>query len=63
MINDLALIILNYNSADDTITCVRKLMEFEEPYHIIVVDNQSTDDSLMKITAAVGIYKNTDIIK
>lgn len=63
MINDLALIILNYNSADDTITCVRKLIEFEEPYHIIVVDNQSTDNSLMKITTAVGMNKNIDIIQ
>lgn len=63
MINDLALIILNYNSADDTITCVRKLIEFEEQYHIIVVDNQSTDNSLMKITIAVGMNKNIDIIQ
>ncbi len=63
MIKDLALIILNYNSADDTIICVRKLIEFDEPYHIIIVDNQSTDNSLMKITAAVGPYKNIDIIQ
>lgn len=63
MINDLALIILNYNSADDTITCVRKLMEFEEQYHIIIVDNQSTDDSLVKITSFVKNYKNVDIVQ
>lgn len=63
MIKDLALIILNYNSADDTIACIGKLIEFDQPYHIIVVDNQSTDNSLMQITAAVGSYKNIDIIQ
>lgn len=61
--NDLALIVLNYNSSDDTITCVRRLLEFQANYHIIVVDNQSTDDSLVKITSAIGKNENVDIIQ
>ena len=48
------LIVLNYNSADDTIKCVKKLNSFNKSYHIIVVDNCSTDNSLDKIRSELN---------
>jgi GT2 family glycosyltransferase len=43
---DLALIILNYNSGDDTIKCVEQLKKLKGDFYIIIVDNMSTDGSL-----------------
>ncbi|WP_423832267.1 glycosyltransferase [Streptococcus equinus] len=59
----LALIILNYNSSEDTISCVEKLISINEEYHIIIVDNQSTDNSLIEITEHFQGEKNIDIIQ
>lgn len=43
----LAVIILNYNCATFTIKCVEQLRSFEANFHIVVVDNNSTDNSFM----------------
>lgn len=60
--HNIGLVVLNYNSAEDTIYCAKKLASFDKGYHIIVVDNQSTDGSLMKIKAELSDIKNVDII-
>ncbi|SHK24688.1 hypothetical protein SAMN02745248_02139 [Hathewaya proteolytica DSM 3090] len=40
------IILLNYNGSKDTLECIGSLREIEySNYHVIVVDNKSTDDS------------------
>lgn len=41
----LALIVLNYNSYDDTCRCVDSIIAFGEDFHIVIVDNASPDGS------------------
>lgn len=59
---NLALIILNYNSTPDTLMCVNKLISFNGDYHIIIVDNHSTDSSLLEIRQKFGGVQGIDII-
>lgn len=47
--NDLCFIILNFNSSDDTVTCVKQLQSFGEKFKIVIVDNQSSDNSVVNI--------------
>lgn len=61
--NQLGLIVLNYNSAHDTINCVSRLLEIEENYKIIVVDNCSTDDSFQVLKDKFENSKIVDLIK
>ena len=44
-------ILLNYNGSEDTIECVKSIVENEKKieYEIVVVDNKSTDDSVSKL--------------
>ena len=44
-----ACVILNYNDANTTISLVKKIEKYESIDYIIVVDNCSTDDSLVKL--------------
>ena len=48
-IESTACVILNYNDADTTISLVRKIGDYKNIEHIIVVDNCSTDHSLEKL--------------
>lgn len=59
---DLGIVVLNYNCVDDTLQCVNVLLKFELPYHIVIVDNYSTDFSYDKL---ISVYagKNVDIIR
>ena len=45
VLDRLALIVLNYNSYDDTVFCVDRLISFDALYHIVIVDNASPDGS------------------
>lgn len=48
-----AVILLNYNNADDTIACLRSLYALDQaPGAVIVVDNHSTDNSYAAILQA-----------
>lgn len=48
-----ALIILNWNNAPDTLACLESVLQSDYPnYHILIVDNGSTDDSAAQIRAA-----------
>ena len=45
------IIILNWNGWEDTVECLESIYQISYPnYHVIVVDNNSTDDSIKKIT-------------
>ena len=42
-----AIILLNYNGAEDTIECLESLREITYPnYRIVIVDNDSSDNSV-----------------
>jgi GT2 family glycosyltransferase len=45
------IIILNWNGWQDTVNCLRSLREITYPnYHILLIDNGSTDESVKEIT-------------
>ena len=58
----LALIILNYNSYEDTVRCVDRLLSFKEDYRIVVVDNNSPDGSGERLQARYNGTPDTDVI-
>lgn len=60
--NQLAIIILNYNSAENTIFCVNQLLSFHSDFHIIVVDNNSSDNSFSQISEMFSYAENVDVI-
>lgn len=48
----IAIVILNWNGADDTLACLGSLAALTYPnFYVIVVDNGSTDDSLVRVRA------------
>ncbi len=47
--NKTCLILVNYNTWRDTTECLESLFKLQEPIDIVVVDNASTDDSVMQI--------------
>lgn len=54
--NKLGIIILNYNTWNETVECVRSIQEYTSlPYTIYIVDNGSTDDSLRKLGSSIKI--------
>lgn len=46
---NIACIILNYNDSDNCIKLARKIESYSGLSHVIVVDNSSTDESLLKL--------------
>lgn len=56
-----AIIVLNWNHADDTLACLRSVMALSYPaIHSVVVDNGSTDDSVARINST---YPNIEVIQ
>ncbi len=49
--SETALIILNYNDAETTEKLIRLVRDYAALNHIVVVDNQSTDDSYLRLKA------------
>lgn len=46
------IIILNWNNPGDTLACLESVFRLDYPnYHVLVVDNHSTDDSVARIRA------------
>ncbi|MBR5455891.1 MAG: glycosyltransferase family 2 protein [Bacteroidaceae bacterium] len=45
----IAIILINWHGADDTIACLESLSKMTEPHTVVVGDNGSTDDSVMRI--------------
>lgn len=48
-----AIILVNWNGADDTIACLQSLMKVEGDFMVVVVDNASEDDSLSRIKSFI----------
>jgi GT2 family glycosyltransferase len=56
-----AIVVLNWHGAADTICCLKSLMELSTTgFSVFVVDNASTDDSLAEIRDWVSNYTNRD---
>lgn len=45
-----AVILVNWNGADDTIACLESLSRVEESHFVVIADNNSTDDSVQRIS-------------
>ena len=55
--NSLAIIVLNWNGADDTLNCVESLQQQTLRPEIIIVDNNSSDDSVERFEDHVKSQK------
>lgn len=61
---DVAIIILNYNNAKDTILCVKSLMHLNnKPGAIIIIDNHSEDNSVYEISKFLKQIEHVKIIE
>lgn len=54
-----AVVLVNYHSAKETIACLHTIAKTKDTPHVIVVDNGSNDDSVLKIKTA---YPTIDLI-
>lgn len=45
----ITIILVNWHGADDTIACLESLSRMTEPHSVVVADNGSTDDSVIRI--------------
>lgn len=61
-IQDIVALILNYNSAHLTISCVGNLLRQFENLKILIVDNCSTDESLKNINKTLENQKNVVVL-
>ena len=52
-----AIIIVNWNGADDTIACLRSLDNAKGDFMVVVADNGSTDDSINRIDSVIKELK------
>ena len=59
--NRLVVIILNWNGADDTIACIDSLRQQKTVPSIIVVDNDSSDDSLARLQQYKKRHSKSDL--
>ena len=51
------IVVLNYNGYDDTIECIKSIFELDyNNYQIVIVDNDSKDNSVNKIKSFLDIY-------
>jgi len=48
-----AVVIVNWNGADDTLACLRSIFDGHNDVRVVVVDNGSTDGSMERITAGL----------
>lgn len=58
-----AIILVNWNGADDTLACLRSLSDAHGSFFVVVVDNASEDDSLERIKAFAGKHKDDIEVK
>lgn len=56
-----AIIILNWNGADDTLACLESLAKAEGVFCVYVVDNGSSDDSLARIGKWIDGHEEMDV--
>ena len=60
--NRLAIIVLNWNGADDAIGCMESLLQQTTPLDIVLVDNNSQQDSINELEAFVKQKETNHII-
>lgn len=63
LLDNLAVIILNYNSYEDTISCINSIQKSKLSIQIIVVDNYSTDESYAILTKHYRDVENVTVLK
>ena len=51
-----AIILVNWNGADDTIACLESLSRMTEPHFVVIADNSSSDDSVSRIQAWIDEF-------
>lgn len=56
-----AIIILNWNGADDTLACLNSLANADGDFVVYVVDNGSADDSVLRIQSWIDEHKDIDV--
>ena len=61
--NRVAIIILNWNCADDSIACAKSILAQTEPSDIIFADNNSSDNSVNKIEYFINKRNSMYLIK
>ena len=59
--NRLAIIVLNWNGSDDAIECIESLTKQTLKPTIIIVDNNSSDNSVSVFEKYISIHKREDI--
>lgn len=63
MMDNLAIIILVYNSFDDAFACINQLLQLHNRYRVIVVDNCSTDGSFEQLKEKFSGVSNIDLLQ
>lgn len=63
MLKDLSVIILNYNSCKDTISCADSVLKIGCNVHVIIVDNVSPDGSYNKLIKYYDGVNNVTVLK
>ena len=56
-----AIIILNWNGADDTLACLDSLSNADGEFVVYVVDNGSADDSVLRIQSWIDEHNEVDV--
>lgn len=56
-----AIIILNWNGADDTLACLDSLSNADGEFVVYVVDNGSADDSVFRIQSWIDEHNDVDV--
>lgn len=56
-----AIIILNWHGADDTLACLDSLAKAEGDFRVYVVDNGSSDDSLVRIQGWIDEHEEVNV--
>jgi GT2 family glycosyltransferase len=60
----LAVVVVNWNGAEMTLRCLRSLSRSaRQPDHFFVVDNGSSDDSVLRLRAALGSNRAAKLIE
>ena len=57
-----AIILVNWNGAEDTIACLESLSKVKEPHFVVVADNLSTDASVLRIQAWLDAHKDSPVV-
>ena len=59
----IAIVILNWNGADDTLACLESLSHVEEPHFVVIADNNSTNDSVERIQYWLDQHSDNDNVR